>query len=52
MMGEFEAIRPYSDAEVPAVLQRLLSDDAFLGARSATASRAWPVPSVGCSNLL
>lgn len=32
MMGEFEAIRPYSDAEVPAVLQRLLSDDAFLGA--------------------
>ncbi|MCE4071043.1 MULTISPECIES: 1-acyl-sn-glycerol-3-phosphate acyltransferase [Pseudomonas] len=32
MMGEFEAIRPYNDAEVPAVLQRLLSDDAFLGA--------------------
>lgn len=31
-MGEFEAIRPYNDAEVPAVLQRLLSDDAFLGA--------------------
>jgi hypothetical protein len=31
MMGEFEAIRPYNDAEVPAVLQRLLSDDAFLG---------------------
>ncbi|MCY1345557.1 hypothetical protein D9M68_286150 [compost metagenome] len=30
-MGEFEAIRPYNDAEVPAVLQRLLSDDAFLG---------------------
>ena len=40
MMGEFEAIRPYSDAEVPAVLQRLQSDAAF------------PVPSVGCSNLL
>ncbi|WXL27945.1 1-acyl-sn-glycerol-3-phosphate acyltransferase [Ectopseudomonas mendocina] len=30
MMGEFDAIRPYADAEVPAVLARLLSDDAFL----------------------
>ncbi len=30
-MDEFEAIRPYSDAEVPGVLQRLLNDDAFLG---------------------
>ncbi|MGV8546569.1 hypothetical protein ACV35P_32905, partial [Pseudomonas aeruginosa] len=33
MMGEFEPIRPYSDAEVPAVFQLLLSDDTFLGAR-------------------
>ncbi|AOE87357.1 1-acyl-sn-glycerol-3-phosphate acyltransferase [Pseudomonas sp. TCU-HL1] len=30
-MGEFEAIRPYDDAEVPAVLSRLFADDAFLG---------------------
>mgnify|MGYP006197470691 CR=1 FL=1 len=30
-MGEFDAIRPYADAEVPAVLARLLADDAFLG---------------------
>ncbi|UTW06892.1 1-acyl-sn-glycerol-3-phosphate acyltransferase [Pseudomonas benzenivorans] len=30
MMGEFDAIRPYADAEVPAVLARLLADDAFL----------------------
>ncbi|MCU1734278.1 MULTISPECIES: 1-acyl-sn-glycerol-3-phosphate acyltransferase [unclassified Pseudomonas] len=30
MMGEFDAIRPYDDAEVPAVLARLLSDPAFL----------------------
>ncbi|MFC3606252.1 1-acyl-sn-glycerol-3-phosphate acyltransferase [Stutzerimonas tarimensis] len=30
MMDEFEAIRPYSDAEVPAVMSRLLSDQAFL----------------------
>ncbi|ATR81768.1 1-acyl-sn-glycerol-3-phosphate acyltransferase [Pseudomonas defluvii] len=30
MMGEFDAIRPYNDAEVPAVLARLLSDPAFL----------------------
>lgn len=30
MINDFEAIRPYNDAEVPAVLQRLLSDDAFL----------------------
>lgn len=30
-MGEFEAIRPYDDAEVPAVLARLFADDAFLG---------------------
>ncbi|WP_044873533.1 1-acyl-sn-glycerol-3-phosphate acyltransferase [Pseudomonas sp. LFM046] len=30
-MGEFEAIRPYDDAEVPAVLTRLFADDAFLG---------------------
>jgi hypothetical protein len=30
MMGEFDAIRPYDDAEVPAVLARLLSDQAFL----------------------
>jgi hypothetical protein len=30
MMGEFDAIRPYADAEVPAVLNRLLTDDAFL----------------------
>ena len=29
-MGEFDAIRPYDDAEVPAVLARLLSDPAFL----------------------
>ncbi len=29
-MGEFDAIRPYNDAEVPAVLARLLSDQAFL----------------------
>ena len=29
-MDEFEAIRPYSDAEVPNVLHRLLSDNAFL----------------------
>lgn len=29
-MGEFDAIRPYSDTEVPAVLARLLADDAFL----------------------
>lgn len=29
-MGEFDAIRPYADAEVPAVLARLLADDAFL----------------------
>ncbi|MEX6503599.1 1-acyl-sn-glycerol-3-phosphate acyltransferase [Pseudomonas zhanjiangensis] len=30
MMGEFDAIRPYADSEVPAVLARLLNDDAFL----------------------
>jgi hypothetical protein len=30
MMGEFDAIRPYADAEVPAVLARLLADDVFL----------------------
>ena len=30
MMGEFDAIRPYDDAEVPAVLARLLGDQAFL----------------------
>nr|WP_298114944.1 1-acyl-sn-glycerol-3-phosphate acyltransferase [uncultured Pseudomonas sp.] len=30
MMGEFDAIRPYADAEVPAVLERLLTDQAFL----------------------
>ncbi|MDV9031412.1 1-acyl-sn-glycerol-3-phosphate acyltransferase [Pseudomonas sp. RAC1] len=29
-MGAFDAIRPYDDAEVPAVLARLLSDPAFL----------------------
>lgn len=29
-MGEFEAIRPYADTEVRAVLARLLNDDAFL----------------------
>lgn len=29
-MGEFDAIRPYADAEVPAVLARLLADEAFL----------------------
>lgn len=30
-MGEFEAIRPYDDAEVPAVLARLFADPAFIG---------------------
>jgi hypothetical protein len=30
MMGEFDAIRPYNDAEVSAVLERLLSDKEFL----------------------
>ncbi len=29
-MGEFDAIRPYNDAEVPSVLARLLGDQAFL----------------------
>lgn len=29
-MGEFEAIRPYADAEVRPVLERVLADDAFL----------------------
>ncbi|MCQ3001017.1 1-acyl-sn-glycerol-3-phosphate acyltransferase [Pseudomonas syringae] len=29
-MGEFDAIRPYNDAEVSAVLERLLSDKEFL----------------------
>lgn len=29
-MGEFDAIRPYADAEVPAVLARLLADKTFL----------------------
>ena len=29
-MGEFDAIRPYDDSEVPAVLARLLGDQAFL----------------------
>ncbi|MBU1329515.1 MAG: 1-acyl-sn-glycerol-3-phosphate acyltransferase [Gammaproteobacteria bacterium] len=29
-MGAFDAIRPYDDAEVPAVLARLLADPAFL----------------------
>ncbi|NWC11077.1 1-acyl-sn-glycerol-3-phosphate acyltransferase [Pseudomonas agarici] len=29
-MGEFDAIRPYNDSEVPAVLARLLGDKAFL----------------------
>ena len=29
-MGEFDAIRPYNDAEVPAVIARLLSDQALL----------------------
>lgn len=30
-MGEFDSIRPYSDAEVPAVLERLLHDRELLG---------------------
>jgi len=30
MMGEFDAIRPYADAEVPAVMQRLIADADFL----------------------
>jgi hypothetical protein len=30
MMGEFDAIRPYNDAEVPSVLARLVTDQAFL----------------------
>ncbi len=30
-MGEFEAIRPYNDAEVPGVLARLIDDDHFIG---------------------
>ncbi|MHA6492720.1 1-acyl-sn-glycerol-3-phosphate acyltransferase [Pseudomonas borbori] len=30
MMGEFDAIRPYADAEVSTVLARLLADEAFL----------------------
>ncbi|MBD1550879.1 1-acyl-sn-glycerol-3-phosphate acyltransferase [Pseudomonas typographi] len=30
MMGEFDAIRPYDDSEVKAVLTRLLKDPAFL----------------------
>ncbi|MDA7087281.1 1-acyl-sn-glycerol-3-phosphate acyltransferase [Pseudomonas sp. SA3-5] len=30
MMGEFDAIRPYADSEVPTVLARLLADDEFL----------------------
>ncbi|MFT5780894.1 MAG: hypothetical protein ACI9EB_000251 [Pseudomonas sp.] len=30
MMGEFDAIRPYTDAEVPFVLARLLGDQEFL----------------------
>ncbi|KIH81904.1 1-acyl-sn-glycerol-3-phosphate acyltransferase [Pseudomonas batumici] len=30
MMGEFDAIRPYDDSEVPAVLARLFGDQAFL----------------------
>jgi len=29
-MGEFDAIRPYDDSEVPAVLARLFGDQAFL----------------------
>jgi len=29
-MGEFDTIRPYNDSEVPAVLERLFSDKAFL----------------------
>jgi len=29
-MGEFDAIRPYADAEVPAVVRRLLADEVFL----------------------
>ena len=29
-MGEFDTIRPYNDSEVPAVLDRLFSDKAFL----------------------
>jgi hypothetical protein len=30
MMGEFDAIRPYADSEVPTVLARLLADNEFL----------------------
>jgi hypothetical protein len=30
MMGEFDAIRPYNDSEVPSVLARLLGDQTFL----------------------
>jgi hypothetical protein len=30
-MGEFDSIRPYSDAEVPAVLSRLANDPGLLG---------------------
>jgi hypothetical protein len=29
MMGEFDAIRPYDDSEVPVVLARLLGDKRF-----------------------
>ncbi len=31
MTGDFEAIRPYSDAEVRPVLERLLADEQFIG---------------------
>lgn len=29
-MGEFEAIRPFNDTEVPAVLARLINDEQFI----------------------
>ena len=29
-MGEFDAIRPYNDAEVPAVMERLLGDQELM----------------------
>lgn len=47
-MGEFEAIRPYDDAEVPAVLARLFADPAFIGTLTRYRFPGWRVRWAGC----
>lgn len=52
MMGAFDAIRPYADAEVRPVLARLLADPAFLGTLTRFRFPRLAGPLVGCSPLI